>query len=210
MQNLSFARPINEVYGGVSEGQMIYYSFLTKKWYYQRPNHSKRSILEVTRYVENGSGVYSEYVSPDREIYSPDGSDYEFLYKGRLLAYHSFEDKFFEIFYHKRNKIFIEIPLKNSEIKKITGNPKIIFISDFTYNGEEYNITVKKLPLKRQVFLILNDTDRYFTDYTLDTTQKDRLIKTLFTTKKKTTVTYSPKEFDDESPNFVIKIKNGI
>ena len=30
MQNLSFARPINEVYGGVSEGQMIYYSFLTK------------------------------------------------------------------------------------------------------------------------------------------------------------------------------------
>ena len=207
----SFARPVNEVYGGVSEGQMIYYSFFTKKWYYQRPNHLKSQILEVTRYVEDDLGVYSKYVSPNKDIYSPDGSTYEFIYKGRLLAYHSFENKFYEIFYHRRNKIFIEIPLNISDIRKITGKPQIIYISDFVQDiDENYNLEIKKFPLKRQSYLLLNDTDLEFVNYELDTAEKDRLIKTLFSTKRPVNVKFYDTESEEDSPSFFIKIKNGI
>ena len=78
------AKVLDEVYSGVSDGQMIYYSFCSDKWYYQRPDQKKKCILEVTRRVSEGSGSYSEYVSPMYDVYTPAGSNYEFLYKGRL------------------------------------------------------------------------------------------------------------------------------
>ncbi len=204
----AFARPIDEVYGGVSDGQLIYYSFFTNKWYYQRPNHWKKSILEVTRYVSEGSGSYSEYVSPRGQIYTPAGSNYEFLYRGRLITYHIFDDKFFEIVYNKRNKAFIEIPMENKEIKRIMGNPKIILVSNFDQNNE---ITVRKLPLKTQWFLILNDTDKYFYRYSLDTPDKDGTIKTLFYAKRPSDIEFSHYIVDrDEFPAYKIKVRNGF
>ena len=201
------AKPRNEVYGGVSDGQTIYYSFKSDKWYYQKPKHKEKHLLQVTRHV-NGLGEYSEYVSPTSIVYSPAGSNYEFLYKGRLIAYHYFDCKFFEIIYHKQNKAFIEIPVSDSEIKKLFGNPKIIHISEF---DDKNTITVRKLPLKRQWYLILNDTDKYFYRYMLDTSEKDRTIKTLFSVKKPTTLIFSHYVVDrDEFPAYQIRIRNGF
>ncbi len=206
--SVAIARPVDEVYGGVSDGQLIYYSFFTNKWYYQRPHHWKRDILEVTRYVSEGTGSYSEYVSPKGQVYTPAGSNYEFLYHGRLITYHIFDDKFFEIIYHKKNKAFIEIPMNNKEIKHILGNPKLILISDFDENNE---ITVRKLPLKTQWFMILNDTDKYFYRYSLNTADKDGTIKTLFYAKRKSDIEYSHYVTDrDEFPVYKIKIRNGF
>lgn len=184
----SFARPVNEVYGGVSNGQMIYYSFKTNKWYYQRPKHKAKHILDVVRYETRTPEAYSEYVSLKGHVYAPAGSNYEFLYKGRLITYHIFDDKFYEIIYHKENKAFIEIPMDEEEIKKLMGNPKIIHISDF---DNEHKLTVTKLPLKKQYYLILNDTEKYFYRYSINTSTKDRMIRTLFFVKKPTTLIYS-------------------
>jgi len=204
----SFARPANEVYGGVSNGQMIYYSFKTNKWYYQRPKQKPKHILEVVRYQTRTPEAYSEYVSIAGHVYAPAGSNYEFLYKGRLMTYHIFDDKFYEIIYHKDNKAFIEIPLEEDEIKHIMGNPKIIHISDF---DNENKITVTKLPLKKQYYLILNDTDKYFYRYSINTPTKDRMIRTLFSVKKPTTLIYSHYVEDrDDFPPYEIKIKNGF
>ncbi len=206
--SLVMAKPKNEVYGGVSDGQTIFYSFKSKKWYYQKPHQRKKHILEVTRYVTQGSGDYSEYVSPKGQVYSPAGSNYEFLYKGRLITYHIYDVKFFEIVYNKRNKSFIEIPLDEDEVKNLFGNPKIIRISEFDKNNK---IIVHKAPLKRQWYLILNDTDKYFYRYMLDTPEKDRTVKTLFCVKKPTTLIFSHYVMDrDEFPPYQIRIKNGL
>ena len=204
---LVHAKPKNEIYGGVSEGQMIFYSYKSKKWFYQRPRQKAKLVLEVTRQVF-GKDKYSEYVSPNFVVYTPAGSNYEFLYKGRLITYHYYDCKFFEIIYNKNNKAFIEIPLEEKEIKKLFGNPKIIHISDFDKNN---TIVVKKRPLKRQWYLILNDTDKYFYRYMIDTAEKDKTVKTLFSTKKPTTLIYSHYVMDrDEFPPYQIRIKNGL
>lgn len=201
------AKPVTEIYGGVSDGQLIFYSFKTNKWYYQKPKQRPKKILEVVR-REVSEDEYSDYVSPKGHVYSPAGSNYEFLYRGRLITYHYYDDKFFEIIYYKPNKDFIEIPLEEKEIKKITGKPKIIHISDF---NDEHKIVVRKLPLKRQTYLLLNDTDKYFYRYFLSTSQKDSNIKTLFYVKKPSTIMFSHYvQGREEFPPYEIKIKNGF
>ena len=189
------ARPVSDVYGGVGDGQAIFYSFKSDKWYYQKPKHNEKRILTVAR-REDCEG-YSEYVSDDGNIYSPAGANYEFLYNGRLITYHTNEVKFFEIIYNKKNKAFLELPLEEKEIKKIMGNPKIIHISDF---DAENKIKITKIPFKTQSYLILNDTDKYFYKYSIDAPQQDGTIKTLFKVKKRINIMY--KYYLQDRPEF--------
>lgn len=202
------AEVLDEVYSGVSDGQMIYYSFCSDKWYYQRPEQKKKCILEVTRRVSEGSGSYSEYVSPMYDVYTPAGSNYEFLYKGRLITYHIFDVKFYEIVYNHRNKQFIEVPLEEKLIKEIFKNPKIIHVSEFNQNHE---LTVRKRPFKKQRYLLLNDTDKYFYRYTLETPNKSNVVKTLFFAKKRCDIEFAHFMEDvDDFPMYKIHIKNGL
>lgn len=202
------AKVLDEVYSGVSDGQMIYYSFCSDKWYYQRPEQKKKCILEVTRRVSEGSGSYSEYVSPMYDVYTPAGSNYEFLYKGRLITYHIFDVKFYEIVYNHRNKQFIEVPLEEKLIKEIFKNPRIIYVSEFNKNHE---LTVRKRPFKKQRYLLLNDTDKYFYRYTLETQNKSNVVKTLFFAKKRCDINFAHFMEDvDEFPMYKIHIKNGL
>lgn len=202
------AKVLDEVYSGVSDGQMIYYSFCSDKWYYQRPDQKKKCILEVTRRVSEGSGSYSEYVSPMYDVYTPAGSNYEFLYKGRLITYHIFDVKFYEIVYNHRNKQFIEVPLEENFIKEIFKHPKIIYISQFNDNHE---LTVRKRPFKKQRYLLLNDTDKYFYRYTLEIPNKSNVIKNLFFAKKRSDIDFAHFMEDvEEFPMYKIHIKNGL
>ncbi len=204
----AYAKVLDEVYSGVSDGQMIYYSFCSDKWYYQRPNQKKKCILEVTRRVSEGSGSYSEYVSPMYDVYTPAGSNYEFLYKGRLITYHIFDLKFYEIVYNHRNKQFIEVPLEEGFIKEIFKRPKIIYISQFNENNE---LTVRKRPFKKQRYLLLNDTDKYFYRYTLETPNKSNVIKNLFFVKKRSDIDFAHfMENVDEFPMYKIHVRNGL
>ncbi len=201
------AKPIDEVYGGVSEGQTIFYSFVSGKWSYQKPKHFQKKVLDVTRYVVSDE-KYSEYVSQKGQVYSPAGSNYEFLYKGRLIAYHFYDAKFYEIIYNKQNKAFIEIPLSDTDVKKIMGYPKLIRISQF---DSEKKIIVHKKPFIRQWYLIVNDTDKYFYRYFLSTPQKDVNVRTYFAVKKPTTIMFSHYIPDkDEFPPYMIRIKNSL
>lgn len=200
--SIALARPVSEVYGGVGEGQTIFYSFKTNKWYYEKPKHKEKKILPISRQIDVEG--YSEYTSEDGKIYCPDGSNYEFLYKGRLITYHINELKFFEIIYNKQNKSFLEQPLDEKEIKKIMGHPKIIYISDFNV---ENKLTIAKIPFKNQSYLILNDTDKYFYDYSINAPQKDRTIKTLFKVKKPCVLKFEHSVSDKtEFPPYQIKI----
>ena len=202
------AKVLDEVYSGVSDGQMIYYSFCSDKWYYQRPDQKKKCILEVTRRVSEGSESYSEYVSPMYDVYTPAGSNYEFLYKGRLITYHIFDVKFYEIVYNHRNKQFIEVPLEENFIKEIFKHPKIIYITQFNDNHE---LTVRKRPFKKQRYLLLNDTDKYFYRYTLETPNKSNVIKNLFFAKKRSDIDFAHFMEDvEEFPMYKIHIKNGL
>ena len=98
--------------------------------------------------------------------------------------------------------------MDEKEIRKIFGKPKLIHISDF---DEENRIVVHKLPLKKQWFLLINDTDKYFYRYFITTNEKDTNIKTLFSVKKPTTVIYSHYIQDrDEFLPYIIRIKNGF
>lgn len=204
----TMAKVADEVYAGVSDGQMIYYSYCSDKWYYQRPNQKKKCILEVTRRVSEGSGSYSEYVSPMGEVYTPAGSNYEFLYKGKLITYHIFDVKFYQIVYNNRNKQFIETPLEEDLIKEIFRHPKLIYISQFNENNET---TLRKRPLKKQRYLLLNDTDKYFYRYSLETSNKDNVIKTLFFIRKRSDIDFAHfQEDDEEFPMYKIHIKNGL
>ena len=203
-----FSKPLDEVYGKVSDGQMIFYSYRTNKWYYQRPKQRPKNILEVVRYETDTPEAYSEYVSNLGKVYAPAGSDYEFLYKGRLITYHIYDEKFYEIVYNRENKSFIEIPISDEEIKRFMGNPKLIHISEF---DKDNKIVVTKLPLKRQYYLILNDTDKYLYRYTVNVLTKDRTIRTLFNVKYPATVLYYHYVEDrDAFPTYEIKIRNGF
>ena len=201
------ARPIDEVYGGVSDGQTIFYSYVSGKWSYQKPKHFQKKVLDVTRYTVSDE-KYSEYVSTKGQVYSPAGSNYEFLYKGRLITYHFYDAKFYEIVYNKQNKAFIEIPIIDWDIKKIMGHPKIIHISEF---DAQKKILVHKKPLIRQWYLIVNDTDRYFYKYFISEAQKDVNIRTYFSVKKPTTVMFSHYIPDrDEFPPYMIQVQNSL
>lgn len=202
------AKVVDELYSNVSDGQMIYYSFCSNKWYFQRPKQRNKCILEVTRHVTEGSGSYSEYVSPTYDVYTPAGSNYEFLYKGKLIAYHIFDVKFYQILYSHRNKQFIEVPLEESLINEIFKHPKIIYISQFDENNE---ITIRKRPLKKQRYLLLNDTDKYFYRYTLETPNKSKVVKTLFFARRKSDINFAHFNEDaQEFPMYKIHIKNGL
>ena len=197
------AKPIKDVYGGVNDGQTIYYSFKSNKWSYIKPKHNKNKILVVTKGLDVEG--YSEYVSEYEQVYYPAGSNYEFLHKGRLITYHINELKFFEIVYNKQNKAFLEVPLEEKELKKIMGNPKIIYISDF---NSDYKLSLLKFPFKLQKYLILNDTDRYFYNYNINAPHKDSTIKTLFEVKNSCVLYFAPSESEmQDFPTYKLNIK---
>lgn len=55
--------------------------------------------IVFTKHISAGSGSYSEYKSPEQELYL--SSTYEFLSNGRLIGYSGHELKFYELKYIK-------------------------------------------------------------------------------------------------------------
>ena len=48
----AFAKYTDELHSGISNGQIIYYSYLTKRWSYQMPEHTLSTMMNVVRYVD--------------------------------------------------------------------------------------------------------------------------------------------------------------
>ena len=210
LQNICFAKLADEIFSGISQEQQIYYSVCSNKWFYQEPKQRNKCKIPVIRDVFESDDIeYSNFVDENGDtLFAPSGSTYEFIYNGHLITYHENDIKFFEIIFSKKNRKFIEIPVKESVIKNILGNPKIIYISDFNDKNE---VTIRKNPFKRKNYLILNDTDKYFYGYDLQTANKNSILKTLFFIKKSGNVEFSHYLGDEiRYPIYKINFKFGL
>lgn len=195
-------------YAGISEGQTVFYSYCSDKWFYVRPNQRKKCIGEFTRYLSDTQENYTIFKDSHKNIIIPSESNYDFIYKGKMITYHYYELKFYQIIYSKQLKQFIEIPLSSNLKNEIFRGIKIIYISDFNKNRE---ITLRKMPLIKKTYLLLNDTDNYFYKYSLKYENIDKFVKTMFIVKYPDIIEFSHDiEDQKEFPKYKIIIKNRI
>lgn len=113
--------------------------------------------ISISKKTSTGTGNYSIYSYKNNEIML--GSDYEFLFNGRLISCHNADLKFFELVYN--GKIFEEKELSQGQVQEIFPDAEIILISHFVDN----KTTVRKPAFQKKNFLLLNDTDKYFYKY---------------------------------------------
>lgn len=137
----------------LNDNQVIY-SPSTKTWH---KDGVFKDGIALTKKTSPGTGNYSIYYNMDNEIML--GSNYEFLYDGRLISCHNADLKIFELVYN--GKFFEEKELTEDQIKEIFPDAEIIKISQFT----DQKVTVKKPAFEKKKFLLLNDTDEYFYKY---------------------------------------------
>ena len=158
----------------------------------------------LTRKVSSGTGSYSQYLFSDGKEAFTTGSNYDFIFQGRLIAVHNAELKFFEVVYN--GEYFSEKPLDDETIQKIFPDARILKISGFK-NGK---ITIKKHVFKHEKYLLVNDTDQYFYKYSYKPEKVHRgNVAGLFETSKSGKITFSHFNKDSESfPEFVILVKN--
>ena len=113
--------------------------------------------ISLSKRTSTGTGSYSIYSYNNNEVML--GSNYEFLFNGRLISCHNADLKIFEVVYN--GKIFVEKELTQGQIKEIFPDAEILLISHFV----DKKITVRKPAFEKKDFLLLNDTDEYFHKY---------------------------------------------
>ncbi len=114
--------------------------------------------IQLSKHTSTGTGNYSIYTYNNKKIML--GSNYEFLFEGRLISCHNADLKLFEVIYNGKN--FEEKQLTDAQIQAIFPDAEIIKISQF---NQDKKLTVKKHFLEKKDFLLLNDTDKYFHKY---------------------------------------------
>lgn len=114
--------------------------------------------IQLSKHTSTGTGNYSIYTYNNNKIML--GSNYEFLFEGRLISCHNADLKLFEVVYNGKN--FEEKQLTDAQIQTIFPDAEIIKISQF---NQDKKLTVKKHFLEKKDFLLLNDTDKYFHKY---------------------------------------------
>ncbi len=113
--------------------------------------------ISLSKRTSTGTGSYSIYSYNNNEVML--GSNYEFLFNGRLISCHNADLKIFEVVYN--GKIFVEKELTQGQIKEIFPDAEILLISHFV----DKKMTVRKPAFEKKDFLLLNDTDEYFHKY---------------------------------------------
>lgn len=137
----------------------------TKLFYSPKTNlfsigKSNDGDISLSKKTSTGAGNYSIYSFSDNNEPTMLGSDYEFVFNGRLITCHNAELKIYELVYNGKN--FEEKQLTDEQIQEIFPNAEIIKISQF---NQDKKLTVKKHFLKKKDFLLLNDTNKYFHKY---------------------------------------------
>lgn len=137
----------------------------TKLFYSPKSNlfsigKSNDGDISISKKTSTGTGNYSIYSFSDNNEPTMLGSDYEFVFNGRLITCHNAELKIYELVYNGKN--FEEKQLTDAQIQEIFPNAEIIKISQF---NQDKKLIVKKHFLKKKDFLLLNDTKEYFHKY---------------------------------------------
>ncbi len=156
--------------------------------------------------VSEGMVKYSEFYSPDGKFLFSTGTEYEFIKNGSLIGYSNSDLKFYE--FNLVNGILQQRELSIDEVKELFPNYEIITISQFSTSTNSLKIKKKRGNLK---LILLNDTDRYFDNYSFSTNNSKYntyLLKGFLDIQKKGMLQFS--RFGDNSksnPWFILLVR---
>lgn len=120
---------------------------------------SRKSTDYYVKKSLEGASDYSKYYSSDDNFTFSTATQQEFLYKGSLIGYSNSDLKFYEI--SLSDDVVNRRELLEAEVKEMFPDYEIIKISDF----KETNSVKVKSKFKEKKFILLNDTDRNFDNY---------------------------------------------
>ena len=149
---------------------------------------------------------YSTFYSADGELLFSTGTQYEFIHKNCLIGYSNFDLKFYE--FELKNDFLSRRELSYDEIQDLFPEYKIIKMSDFSANTNSIKIKKKSRKLK---LILLNDTDRYFYNYSFtsrDSHFKEYSLKGFLNITKKGMIQFAKfGENTKNSPWYIILIR---
>lgn len=144
----------------------------------------RESGFNFIKYYTTGTGGYSEYELNGKRYDT--NTTIEFLYDNKLLGYNTHTMKFSYLTFN--GKKFMHTYLTSQEIQPFFPNVHIIKVSDFKNN----ELTIKKSFLKKETYLLQNDTDEFFYKYSFENRRTNRaLFKPLFSIRLPQTLVYS-------------------
>ncbi len=150
--------------------------------------------------------IADELIAKDNSVTIETGCEYLFINKGRLYGYSSDDLKFYEFSYFD-NKIYTR-ELNSDEVSLLFKEFRVILISDFTKTTNVYKF--KKVRSEEKI-MILNDTRRYFRDYSFTTNnskfEKYDINNAIGITKKGLIQFSKLRETSQSTPWYVILVR---
>lgn len=140
-----------------------------EKIFYDGTNWTNKVSRKNTEYFQKRSSEYesnySDYFAPSSGKIFSTGTGYEFINRGRLIGYSNYDLKFYEYELDKDLNLFCR-ELTAGEVEELFPKYKVVRISDFSQktNGLKIKRGSKNLKL-----ILLNDTDRFFYNYSFTT-----------------------------------------
>ena len=125
---------------------------------------NKKSGDFYVKKIADGVVKYSEFYSPDGTFLFSTGTEYEFIKNGSLIGYSNSNLKFYE--YEMADGILNERELTPEEVQELFPKYEIVKISQFSTSTNSLKVKKKRGTLK---LILLNDTDRYFGNYSFST-----------------------------------------
>lgn len=123
-------------------------------------NVNRKDSDYFIKFISSGTASFSEFYKSNGDFAFTTGCQYEFIHNGDLIGYSNDYLKFYDFSYldgqvNKRE-------LSPDEVQALFPDFKIIKISEFSPNTNSLKIKKDKHNFK---IIILNDTDRYFYNY---------------------------------------------
>ncbi len=183
-------------FDNISVNSKVYYNHETNKWSTTRGG----TTIEFVKHLTLGNNVYSEYAADG--LYYDANSTQEFFHNGDLIGYNKNSLKFHRI-YFSDDKIQLE-RLNEKELKEIFPEVEIIRVSDFKDNY----IKVKRSPFRQKTYLLMNDTNLMFYNYSFENLDNSaEKFVSLFTPRKSGKYYFVPAEKSVTYQPYVIHLK---
>ena len=160
--------------------------------------------IVFTKHISAGSGSYSEYKSPEQELYL--SSTYEFLSNGRLIGYSGHELKFYELKYIKDGVWQVE--LTPEQVAELFPGLEIIRTS----SAKDGIIEVERRPFGTKTVLLLNDTPASYYHYSFENFEHSgEPFKSVLRLNDARDIVFSHfGKADEANPILILRVKNKL
>ena len=158
---------------------------------------NKKNKNYYVKRIPNSTSKISEFYSPDGNFLFSTGTEYEFIKKGSLIGYSNSNLKFYE--FSIIDNFLQQRELIADEVQELFPDYKVIPLSKIPSSTNSLKIKKRRGDLK---LILLNDTDRYFDNYSFTTNNskfKPYLLKGFIDIEKKGMIQFS--RFGDNSKN---------